>query len=347
MNGAQGMRTTEGPAQVAERSGVTPEAFRDEILPAAQPVLMRGLVKDWPIVQAALASPEAFCAYLRRFDRGASVRTVTASPGAQGRFFYTDELNGFNFGLSMASLASVLDVLLTRLEDPDAAAIAVQSVGVGEHLPGLQLENRMPLLPPEVEPRIWIGNRVTVAAHHDPSENIACVVAGRRRFTLFPPSQVGGLYPGPFELTPAGAPISMVDFDRPDFERHPAFAEALANAQIADLLPGDALFIPYHWWHHVRSLDPINALVNYWWGFAPMSRGAPGEAFFHAMLAIKDLPPTHRLAWREMFEHYVFQTKGLQPGAHLPPARRGITGPFNSEMVKAVRGMLMKALSRG
>jgi hypothetical protein len=65
------------------------------------------------------------------------------------------------------------------------------------------------------------------------------------------------------------------------------------------------------------------------------------------MLTIKDLPPTHRLAWREMFEHYVFKTTGLEPGAHLPPARRGITGALDPGMVKVVRAMLAKVFARG
>lgn len=334
-------------APVAERAGVTPSQFREEILPQGEPVLMRGLVRDWPIVKAGLASPQDFCSYLRRFDRGASVTTMMGAPGIGGRFFYSDDLTGFNFRQETAKLASVLDFLLTYLDDPKPSAMAAQSVPVGENLPGLQIENRMPLLGPEVDPRIWIGNRAMVAAHHDPSENIACVVAGRRRFTLFPPSQVGNLYPGPFELTPAGASISMVDFEAPDFERHPAFAHALAAAQVAEMEPGDALYIPYHWWHHVSSLERFNALLNYWWSPPSAGRGAPRDALFHAMVAIRDLPPSHRAAWREMFEHYVFKTTGPEPGAHLPAPRRGIVGALDGDLARTIRAMLSKLLARG
>ena len=38
---------------------------------------------------------------------------------------------------------------------------------------------------------------------------------------------------------------------------------------VAELAPGDALFIPTLWWHHVESLDQqLNCLVNYWWNGA-------------------------------------------------------------------------------
>src|SRR3546814_19620038 len=84
-------------------------------------------------------------------------------------------------------------------------------------------------------------NRIRVAPHYDLMENVACCVAGRRRFTLFPPDQLANLYPGPFELTPAGTPVSMVDPFAPDLDRYPRFAEAGTHARGATLEPGEAL----------------------------------------------------------------------------------------------------------
>lgn len=57
----------------------------------------------------------------------------------------------------------------------------------------------------------------------------------------------------------------MVHVTAPDLDRYPLFARALEEAQEAELLPGDAIFIPRNWWHHVEALEKFNVLVNYWW----------------------------------------------------------------------------------
>ena len=79
----------------------------------------------------------------------------------------------------------------------------------------------MPLLDPGVLPRLWLGNSLRTATHFDYASNIAVHVAGAKTFTLFPPDQAANLYPGPLDFTPAGEPISMVDFDAPDLVRYP------------------------------------------------------------------------------------------------------------------------------
>ena len=90
---------------------------------------------------------------------------------------------------------------------------------------------------------LWIGNRGRTAAHWDLPQNLACVIKGRRRFTLLPPEQVKNIYVGPLDFTLAGQPSSLVNFRAPDFEAFPRFRDAIANAQIAELGPGDALYL--------------------------------------------------------------------------------------------------------
>ena len=94
---------------------------------------------------------------------------------------------------------------------------------------------------------------------------MAIVIGGWRRFTLFPPEQVDNLDVGPLHFTIAGPPVSMVDLLHPDFERYPRFATALEHAVMAELGPGDALFIPPLWWHDVEALDGVNVRMSYWW----------------------------------------------------------------------------------
>ncbi len=330
---------------VAEWQDVDIATFRDVIVPKCEPAVLRGLVGNWPAVQAGQSSPQAACAYLDGFEAAETVQTLLGPPAIKGHFFYNADMSGLNFERHKEPLSAALARLLAHQDDPNPPAMAVQATSVQDHLPGFARENVNPLLHASVTPRIWIGNAITVATHFDPAQNIACVVAGRRRFTVFPPDQVSNLYIGPFELTPAGAPVSMVSVTAPDFVRYPRFRVALANAQVADLAPGDALYIPYLWWHHVESLEGFNILVNYWWNSAPAHYAAPFDSLFHGMLALAALPLDQRKAWRAMFEHYVFRLNG-EPAAHLPSQRQGVAGPMTPELATQMKAMLSNTLNR-
>jgi hypothetical protein len=261
---------------LAEFEGVDAARFAREILPRGEPALVRGVVRDWPAVRAARQSPEAICRYVLGFDRGSPVDALLMPPQVRGRIFYSDDLRGFNYARKKVPISTVVEQVVRYSHFPTAPAVAAQSAPVHECLPGFEKENVLPLVGPDVHPRIWLGNRVTTPAHFDQSSNIACVVAGRRRFTLFPPEQVDNLYIGPLDFAPTPTPISLVDLRAPDFERFPRFRDALAHALVAELEPGDAIYLPPLWWHHVESLADLNILVNYWWGAAA---DAPREAF--------------------------------------------------------------------
>ena len=270
---------------LAEYEGVDAGRFRDEIAARGEPAVLRGLVRAWPAVQAARQSPEAVCRYIMGFGQGAPVDALLMPPEVQGRIFYSADMRGFNYARKKVPLSTVIEQVARYSHFHSAPAVAAQSALVHECLPGFERENVLPLLGPEVEPRIWLGNRVTTPAHFDQSSNIACVVAGRRRFTLFAPGQVDNLYIGPLDFAPTPTPISLVDFKAPDFERFPRFREALANARVAELDPGDAIYIPPLWWHHVESLAGLNVLVNYWWGAAAE---APKAAFAKLMATLRE-----------------------------------------------------------
>jgi hypothetical protein len=232
--------------------------------------------------------------------------------------------------------------LVRAVDDPNPPAIYVQSTPVSEYFPALLQELDLPLAGAAPDVRIWIGNRITVRTHYDLQDNVACAVMGPRRFMLFPPDQFANLYVGPFDLTPSGAPVSMVQVDAPDFERFPRFREALAHAQIAELEPGDAIFIPYAWWHNVESLGAFNVLVNYWWNQAQPQYGSPYDALLHCVLVMRDMAPSHRAAWRAMFDEIVFETNG-ESQAHLRPEHRSLLGPMTPEKAKMIRTILQQA----
>jgi hypothetical protein len=330
------------PQPIREVAEVDPARFRDEIRPAGEPVVMRGLVRDWPAVAAALESDEAIVDYLVDCRPARPIQAIAARPEENGRFFYNADLTGLNFIQGRGRLEDFLRDLLVAKGSEHPPAMAVQSEILPQVLPAFTEGNRLALLP-GVAPRIWIGNRIRVAPHYDIKENLACCVAGRRRFTLFPPAQLANMYPGPFELTPAGTPVSMVDPHAPDLARFPKFREAWAAAQQAELEPGDALYIPYTWWHGVESLEPVSILVNYWWNEAPAGVAPAYDALLHAMLAFRHLPPRDRAIWRMMLDHYVFEADG-DPAAHLPEHAKGIMAPASPALFTRLRAMLKEAL---
>jgi hypothetical protein len=331
-------------AQIVVRSGVDLKTFREEILPANEPVVLKDLVQHWPAVRAGRESPRALGDYLRAFDQGRAVAVLEGPPSIRGHFFYRDDMRGLNFERRPSTISATIERLLAQLDEPNPPALYVESTPTAEHLPPFAASNVQPLLPPGVAPRIWVGNTLTVQTHFDLSHNIACVVGGRRRFTLFPPDQIANLYVGPIEFTISGPPISMVSLKSPDFARFPRFAEALHHARSAELDPGDAIFIPYAWWHQVESLSPFNVLVNYWWNEARQT-GSPFDCMLHAILTLRDLPPAQREVWRRMFEHYVF-TAPDEALAHLPREQRGLLGPPSAERAQAIRAILARAFGR-
>ena len=339
------MTLTPAPAPTRAWCDVGPAQFREEIIPAGQPAILRGLVADWPAVKAARASDEVMADYLRGFDAGKPVAILRGEPQIRGRFFYTEDMSALNFQRRNGPLGEALDQLLAVRTDEAPPALAVQSTPTAATLPGFAQANPQPLLNASVGPRIWIGNAITTATHFDMNYNIACAVAGRRRFTLFPPDQLKNLYLGPLEFTPAGPPVSMVNIAAPDLERYPRFPEAWATAQVAELEPGDAIYVPYFWFHNVESLDPFTVLVNYWWNETQTVLSRPLEVLLHALASLRDLPPSEREIWRGMFEHFVFQTNG-DPVAHIPPERRGSLGEMTPEHLARIRAILLRTLSQ-
>ncbi len=335
--------------QAIIRHGVTPAIFDAEIRDGGVPVVMPGVAQHWPLVRAAAAgdaaSNDAVAALLSARASDALFEAVRAAPEEAGRLHYRADMRGLNFVKGQATLPQFLHALLAEARAERPATLAGQGLVAERYLPDFASDHPLALIPPDVTARLWIGNAARVATHNDPSDNIAIVAAGRRRFTLFPPDQLGNLYMGPFHLTPAGTPVSMVHVSEPDLARYPRFAAALEQALVADLAPGDGLFIPYHWYHHVEALAPLNILVNYWWNVARSDLGSPWDALLHGMMSLRGLPPQQRAAWQAMFNHYVFLNDG-DPAAHLPAPVRGVLAADNAEDIAAMRATLMAALTK-
>ena len=332
-------------------TGIQPERIPvAELLEAGQPAILKGLARDWPLVRRGLESPEQAIAYLKQFCGPRPVTVFLGPPEIAGRFFYNDKVTGFNFASHKVPLGETLDRLQMQLSDGQAPSFYVGSTDVDLYMAGLRAQNDLVFNDPMFENNrplmsIWMGNRTVATAHFDMTHNLACCMVGRRRFTLFPPEQVHNLYPGPLEPTPGGQTISMVDFRAPDFERFPRFRDALAAAQVAEIEPGDVLFYPAMWWHHVEALESFNTLINYWWTTSPRFMDSPQTTLMHALLSLRDRPPQEKAAWRELFDYYVFGASE-RAGEHLPEPARGNLGPMDDLKARRLRAFLINRLNR-
>ncbi|GAA5927617.1 cupin-like domain-containing protein [Sporobolomyces koalae] len=153
--------------------------------------------------------------------------------------------------------------------------------------------------PPDVA-NIWIGgSRSKTSMHKDPYENIYLVVRGSKEFILLPPSETYCLheqtYPhaswsyspdrhdDPFKLVPTTPTMTLpwipidpsIPLSDQDSIRFPRYA--LSRPMRVTLHPGDMLYLPALWFHHVsqtpdyfhRGDEPTTGVkatiaVNWW-----------------------------------------------------------------------------------
>lgn len=325
--------------------GCTPDRIPDEVLSSTEPLILKGLASSWPIVQAGLISDEDAARYLLQFYQGQEVAAFLGKPENNGRIFYNETLTGFNYDTVSTKLDFALRQFAAQADNAKPPTIYIGSTVIDSYLPGFRADNDLDLQQHNPLVSIWLSNKCRIAAHWDSPLNIACSVVGHRRFTLFPFEQMENLYIGPLDKTPAGQAISLVDFYNPDFEKFPKFKQALEHAQVADLEPGDGIFIPSMWWHHVESLSPLNILVNYWFKASPAFYGKPVNALLHSVLSIRDLPPEQRAAWKIMFDHYIFDYC-KDNFSHIPEPAQGAIGELTDDNARKIRAKLLNQLNR-
>lgn len=330
---------------IREWTDVTPQRFAEEVLPLKQPAILRGAGAQLPIVKVASEGSQALADYLIERDSGELLTTSVAPPAERGRLVYKDGAKELNHRISAEKLPNVLKGLLKLIAEPNPPGVWMGGIKARQHLPVIDEENRTGFVPDGTPPNLWIGNAVTIPPHFDAADNLGFVVAGRRRFTLFPPEQVANLYIGPFDLTPSGLPVSMVDHEHPDLERYPKFRDALAAAQVGEVRPGDAVYIPYMWWHGVQSLEPFNVLMNFWWSTDEVAAAYPFGALLRSTYELfRSLPQEHRAAWKQMYDFWVFEEHG-DPLAHLPEAQRTAPTQLSGEKVAEFKRLMAALLS--
>lgn len=322
---------------IREISAATSAHLTPELLSGNEPVVLRRLVSNWPVSRCG--SDIELSQYLLQFAQPTPLHAMVTSPEQSGRYFYNDDMTGFNFTRQRMPLVEVLEQIIAA----DGTGYYVGSTAIDAALPGFRHANG--LIPLDDKPlySLWLSNQSRIAAHYDVTDNVACVAHGTRQFTLFPPDQLENLYIGPLDFNPAGQSCSLVDFHHPDLDKFPQFAQAMDNALTATLNAGDAIFIPSMWWHHIEATASMNLMVNYWWRQAPAFAAAPQDALMLALASIKDLPQAQRDSWQYIFNHYAFNP---QEQHHIPGEKLGAIGQLDDNTARQIKAQLLQKLNR-
>ncbi|CAI0434051.1 unnamed protein product [Linum tenue] len=110
---------------------------------------------------------------------------------------------------------------------------------------------------------LWMNNsEARSSTHYDPHHNVLCVISGRKKVTLWPPSASPSLYPMP--IYGEASNHSSVALEDPDFSLYPRAQYSMDYGQEVFLSAGDAIFIPEGWFHQVDS-DNLTIAINFWW----------------------------------------------------------------------------------
>lgn len=123
---------------------------------------------------------------------------------------------------------------------------------------------------------LWVGGRKRTALHYDLADNLHACVRGKKRFYLIAPEEHARLYlPAPSEERRTTLSYPRLDFFAFDAARFPAAREV--GYLVADLGPGDTLYLPARWFHAVEHDGDPTMAINFWW---PPADDDAADSFF-------------------------------------------------------------------
>ncbi|UVO55320.1 cupin-like domain-containing protein [Sphingomonas sp. SUN039] len=223
------------------------QTFLDRHYATNRPALLKGVVAHWPAVPRW--SPD----YLRR--------TIGDRPVE----FQGDRRDDPRFELDKdahrrtAPFTAYLDMVEAEEAGNNAYITAYNSGPNAEALAPLMpdigtLEAFLNPADPGSKGMLWIGPAGTFTPlHHDLTNNLLIQITGRKRVVLVSPEDTPKLYNEHHVFSRVGDLEGNLD----------AFPyTAAVTPLVADLEPGDALFIPIGWWHQVRALDFSVSITN-------------------------------------------------------------------------------------
>lgn len=231
---------SDGSGTVERRGRVSRAEFLEKYYAANRPVIFTGLMEDWPAL--GRWNPQYF-----KTKYGDILVEVMAGRSQDPRYEYNSQTHRRE-----VRFADYIDMVTSAGESNDVYLVSNNAFFRRPETQPLLEDIRF--FEEHLDPKksaggvhLWFGPAGTVTPlHHDTMNIIMAQVYGRKRIILISPDQTHRLYN---EVSV----FSEVDCENPDYERHPDFRE-VKQLQVV-LEPGEALFLPVGWWHHVRALD--------------------------------------------------------------------------------------------
>ncbi len=230
-------------------AAISPDQFFSKFAREGKPVVLKDFASDW----AALKKwqPEYF---IEKYGDN-EVQVYNGSFSQPGKS-YMGKASTMRFG-------DYLNSILNSGKD-----LRMFLYNIVSKAPELKNDVSLPPLMKGFSKRflfMFFGPKGAVTQIHydiDMSHVFHTAIKGRKRFVLFPQSESKKLYRHPFTIR------SYVDVDNPDFEKYPLLKEAKGYEVTLD--PGETLFIPSGFWHHVVYEDAGYAISlrcphHNWW----------------------------------------------------------------------------------
>ena len=223
----------------------SPAKFQAEYVRPGRPVVLRGLSEDWP----------ARSWTLDHLAREFGTFNVPVLPARDGRVVVDPRLGLVRHPVTLGDYAAAL-----RAGD-DAGCLTARADELPE---GFRRAVPLPVYCQGASWQVmkcWLLPPGTVSdLHFDLADNLHTVIFGSKRFTLVDPRERACVYPNSLLASiPNGC---QVDIEHPDVERFPRLADV--RPLVAELDPGDTVYIPRRWWHHGRTVK-LSLSTNHWW----------------------------------------------------------------------------------
>jgi len=226
---------------VPREDRVDREHFQQNYLVPRQPVVLTSLARSWPALHQWTP------AFLEANYGEELVQVHDASFFTPGK--------GYMGSLRKMRFSDFLQSVLHKSADLRLFAYS------------LPVELRKDVPPPEIADGfserltfLFFGCKGSVTRIHfdlDMPHLLHTAIYGRKRVVLFGPEQSVNLYRHPFTVN------SSVNVDAPDYERFPRLAYAKGLEVILE--PGETLFIPAGWWHHIYYEEGGYAVTLRFW----------------------------------------------------------------------------------